>query len=223
MFKRSGMGAAKGPLGKRRLVSQAPPPPTPLPRGSHVALKNAESDRPPTETLQEVEFGFREAARHCSDAIGKVRSVNSVDDKLSAYVANRWSEVLRPELERALARCRVAEIPADKLAEFGMRVERLHCEWRLVCQYRDSISLPSVTATESRAINTAHEKPTAAGAKTRGIREAVNQLWPSGIPTGLSAKERDKEIVAQLTNNKSSVPQNIGRAVQPVLKASRPK
>jgi hypothetical protein len=210
---------------KRRMITQAPPPSEPLPRGSYVAPTNAKADRPSTETLQKVEL-FQEAVRHCYDAIIKVRSVNSVDEKLSAYVAKRWSEVLRPELARAIARCRDAGIPADKLAEFGARAEKLDCEWRLVCQYRDGISpkhLPSVTASESRAINTAHEKPTAPGAKTRGILEAINQLWPGGIPNGLSAKDRNKEIITQLAKNKSSVPQNIARAVQRALKALRSK
>jgi hypothetical protein len=65
------------------------------------------------------------------------------------------------------------------------------------------------------------------GAKSRGIAEAIKQLWPNGIPTGLSAKERDNSISKQLGFNGSSVPHDLPRAVQRVLQkirnAQRPK
>jgi hypothetical protein len=61
------------------------------------------------------------------------------------------------------------------------------------------------------------------GAKSRAILEAINQCWPQGIPTGLSAKDRDNAILGQLRENKSSIPENLPRAVQRALKLLRPK
>lgn len=57
------------------------------------------------------------------------------------------------------------------------------------------------------------------GAKTRGIAEAINQLWPDGIPTGLSAKERNNAIINCLRDKGYSVPGNPERAIQRVLRA----
>src|SRR5262249_20073537 len=56
------------------------------------------------------------------------------------------------------------------------------------------------------------------GAKMRGIGEAIDQLWPSGIPKGLSAKDRNKAIIEWLSSNKYSLPTNPERAIQRVLK-----
>src|SRR5262249_14875433 len=59
------------------------------------------------------------------------------------------------------------------------------------------------------------------GAKTRGVTEAVNQLWPEGVPKGLTAKERDQLVLKQLERNGSSIPTNLSRAVQRVLQEQR--
>ena len=57
------------------------------------------------------------------------------------------------------------------------------------------------------------------GAKTRGIAEAIGQLWPGGIPEGLTAKDRNRAIIEWLRDNKYSVPSQPERAIQRVLKA----
>src|SRR5262249_28942467 len=56
------------------------------------------------------------------------------------------------------------------------------------------------------------------GAKMRGIGEAIDQLWPSGIPKGLSAKDRNRAIIEWLSSNGCSLPTNPERAIQRVLK-----
>src|SRR5262249_3481702 len=61
------------------------------------------------------------------------------------------------------------------------------------------------------------------GAKTIGIIQAINELWPHGIPTGLSAKDRDRAILDKMASNGSSIPKNPARAIQRVLKAQRTK
>jgi hypothetical protein len=56
------------------------------------------------------------------------------------------------------------------------------------------------------------------GAKTRGIGEAIDQLWPSGVPKGLSAKDRNKAVIEWLSDHGYSIPINPERAIQRVLK-----
>ena len=53
-----------------------------------------------------------------------------------------------------------------------------------------------------------------------GIHEAIAALWPSGIPKGLKAKDRDKRIADWLKQDGRSVPSGSGlaRAVQRALK-----
>jgi hypothetical protein len=68
-------------------------------------------------------------------------------------------------------------------------------------------------------VNRKAQRAAPAGAKARGVLEAINQLWPGEIPEGLSAKERDNAIREQLSKNKSSAPQDLARAVQRALKA----
>lgn len=59
------------------------------------------------------------------------------------------------------------------------------------------------------------------GAKTRGIAEAINQLWPNGIPIGLSAKDRNNAVIKWLNDKGYSVPINPERAIQRALSARR--
>jgi hypothetical protein len=89
--------------------------------------------------------------------------------------------------------------------------------------FKDDVT--KVLCSGERANSKAQEKAAAAGAKTRGIQEAINQLWPGGIPEGLIAKDRNNAIRAQLGKNGSSVPrdQALARAVQRALKARRSK
>jgi Queuosine biosynthesis protein QueC len=56
------------------------------------------------------------------------------------------------------------------------------------------------------------------GAKAWGIAEAIKGLWGHGVPRGLTAKERDKAIVAWLRANGHTVPLNPQRAIQRVLR-----
>ena len=67
----------------------------------------------------------------------------------------------------------------------------------------------------------APESESGLGAKTRGIAEAINQLWPSGIPKGLSAKDRNNAVIEWLGANGHSLPTNPERAIQRVLKAQK--
>ena len=59
------------------------------------------------------------------------------------------------------------------------------------------------------------------GAKTRGIAEAIDELWHSEIPKGLAAKDRNKAITDWLHDKGYSVPISPERAIQRVLKARR--
>jgi len=58
------------------------------------------------------------------------------------------------------------------------------------------------------------------GAKTIGIKMAIADLWPAGIPKGLTAKQRNNQIVEWLTSHGHSVPNGSGlqRAIQRALR-----
>jgi hypothetical protein len=61
------------------------------------------------------------------------------------------------------------------------------------------------------------------GAKTRGITDAIEKLFPGGIPKGLTAKDRNNRIVNWLRDNGCSEPKDPARAIQRVLKARQSK
>jgi hypothetical protein len=91
-----------------------------------------------------------------------------------------------------------------------------------------SIELCSVDVTKvlcartNSAERTHAEAKSGSGAKTRGIAEAITQLWPNGtIPNGLSAKDRNRAIIDRMRQNGSSIPLKPERAIQRVLKARR--
>jgi hypothetical protein len=56
------------------------------------------------------------------------------------------------------------------------------------------------------------------GAKTRGVEQALDLLWPDKIPEGLSAKERNNIVRDWLAVNELSVPNDIAKAIQRALK-----
>jgi hypothetical protein len=59
------------------------------------------------------------------------------------------------------------------------------------------------------------------GPKSRGIAEAIDALWPNGLPEGLGAKDRNRAIIEWLKDAGYSVPRNPERAIQRELKARR--
>src|SRR5262249_5299313 len=62
------------------------------------------------------------------------------------------------------------------------------------------------------------KRKSGAGAKSHAIKQAIKELWPEGIPAGLSAKDRNNKIVERLRENNLSVPANPERAIQRVLR-----
>ncbi|QGZ93508.1 hypothetical protein [Terricaulis silvestris] len=60
------------------------------------------------------------------------------------------------------------------------------------------------------------EEPKARSAKRAGIKDAVNQVWPEGIPKGLTIKERDGAIMAFLERNGVTAPS--AKTIQRALK-----
>jgi hypothetical protein len=59
------------------------------------------------------------------------------------------------------------------------------------------------------------------GAKSLGIEQAIRAMWPKKIPTGLTAKDRNNQIVKWLKEHDCSVPSTPARAIQRVLKNLR--
>jgi hypothetical protein len=59
------------------------------------------------------------------------------------------------------------------------------------------------------------------GAISDGILLAIDDLWPDEIPKGLRAKDRNKKILEWLKDNKKSIPTDLSKAVQRVLRRAR--
>jgi len=49
-------------------------------------------------------------------------------------------------------------------------------------------------------------RASSAGAKSRGVRQAIGELWPEGMPAGLVAKDRDNKIANWFRDRGLSVP-----------------
>jgi hypothetical protein len=58
-----------------------------------------------------------------------------------------------------------------------------------------------------------------AGAKTIGIVQAIDEIWPNGISEGLSAKDRNQQIISKVKENGGSIPSE--RTIQRVLDKRR--
>jgi hypothetical protein len=71
---------------------------------------------------------------------------------------------------------------------------------------------------ESRAAPPALGRVSPQGAKSVGIKQAIGELWPSGIPNGLAAKERNNKIIEWLRKNGCSVSNAPERTIQRVLR-----
>jgi hypothetical protein len=53
------------------------------------------------------------------------------------------------------------------------------------------------------------------------VLDAIDRLWPDKIPKGLSAKERNQQVLEQLKRDKSSIPKDLAKAVQRALQKRR--
>jgi hypothetical protein len=158
MSKQDDVGGAKGAPPRKRVISQAPPPTEPLPRGSYMAPSNAKSDRPLAETrrkISQAESGFRMAESYCYEAIFDGRRKDVSKQQWAGSIKPRWSEV-RPQLDQAFNNCRDVGTPTDELSELDGRLKRLDYKWKLVCQSRERASSNPVpvamAGNETRAI-----------------------------------------------------------------------
>ena len=211
--------AAKAARDRSRRISRALVLSTRTPGGCDAPPARAGLDHGRAEIRGEAlasHTKFINAETHCKRAIFSARKNERSDEANWVYLKKRWSKVLRPELKRAFADCKAAGMAADELADLRHQMKVQDKEWGLICQLREPTlnRLPSVPAE-------ARDTSTSRGAKTQGILEAIDQLWPNGIPKGLVAKDRDNAIRRRLEENKSSVPQNLARAVKRALKARR--
>jgi hypothetical protein len=114
------------------------------------------SEEPPFSKRQ-AGFNFEVAYSHCYEIIFKGRSVKTVDQACWAYEKTRWSEFVRPALDKAFAKCERAGMPAGDLRE---RIERLDAEYKAVCEFRDGIPAKSVTPTVDPIKTGAPGRPT---------------------------------------------------------------
>jgi hypothetical protein len=82
---------------------------------------------------------FLNAETPCKRAIRSAGKIEPTDETHWNYLKKQWSEILRPELERAFAACETAGMPADQLSELKHRMDVREKEWNLICEYRESI------------------------------------------------------------------------------------
>jgi hypothetical protein len=52
-----------------------------------------------------------------------------------------------------------------------------------------------------------------------GVRSAINELWPGGIPADLMAKERGEKIIEWLKEKTKNISKNLSRTIQRVLES----
>ena len=98
---------------------------------------------------------------------------------------------------------------------------RLFERWRVKHQLKATPSRFQPQISDAKAGVEAAALIPKRGAKTRGVAEAIDQLFSGEIPLGLSAKDRNRAIVEQLKRNRSSVPKDPQRAIQRVLQKRR--
>jgi hypothetical protein len=127
----------------------------------------------------------------------------------SQYLPHCWMP--RRAFERWLAKHRLERSPA--------RFQPRGAEW---ANRTGQADFPHPALGQDFTPSLSRKKVTA-GAKTIGILEAINQLWPHGIPNGLSAKQRNNAIRVQLEKSHGSIPQDLPRAVQRALRMRHSK
>jgi|SRR5208282_2205942 len=102
-------------------------------------------------------------------------------------------------------------------SDFGKRVE--------VCR-QDLLELWPERQKGATRLAPAKIGPTAAQRRHQpisdGVRTAINEIWPGGIPCDLLAKERDEQIIEWLKEKKQkNISGNLSRTIQRVLKKER--
>jgi hypothetical protein len=60
------------------------------------------------------------------------------------------------------------------------------------------------------------------GAKTAAVKLALDALYPGGVPEGLTAKERNRQVLQWLKDQRKSTPVDIAKAVKMALKRAKP-
>jgi hypothetical protein len=135
-----------------------------------------------------------------------------VHTEFQHYVGTKWWA--QPQLNFPAS---TIEVPS--LGDHGSLDEfEIKPRWQLIEIWADdldklwsSFDPPDADSASSKS----HEGPV-----SEGIREAIAALWPSGMPKGLRAKDRNNRIADWLKQNGRSVPFDSGlaRAIQRALK-----
>jgi hypothetical protein len=129
---------------KTRSISQAPPPVTPLPRGSYLPPSGSSPERcaPDRErNIWRVRTEAEQAIINLRTAIEKGWSVKRVDaERWQSEIGPRWSQILRPAANDALAACERAGVDDTTVRAMRKQLETLDREWKLVCRRRENIS-----------------------------------------------------------------------------------
>jgi 7-cyano-7-deazaguanine synthase in queuosine biosynthesis len=140
------------------------------------------------------------------------RHAQAIGDVLEAAVEGHSAELVKRSLPpSSLLMMTVVPGGAPVLASLGKRPDPFGT-W--IKEEADNSSGEE----HDQPARTSSKSKSGLGAKTRGIAEAIDQLWPKGIPKGLSAKDRNKAVIEWLGSKGYSLPTNPERAIQRVLK-----
>jgi hypothetical protein len=85
---------------------------------------------------------FRKVASECNWLLKRGRDFKGVDEKSWAYRHDRWSEILRPKLDQALAKIRELGSVTPDLNDFQALYDNLIREFELVCKHRNGEMKP---------------------------------------------------------------------------------
>jgi hypothetical protein len=101
-------------------------------------------------------------------------------------------------------------------SDFGQRVEVFRQDVLTLWPERQKGATRSAPAKIGSTAALRRNQPISAG-----VRMAIDQIWPDGIPSDLLAKERDEQIIEWLEEKNKKTSKNISRTIQRVLKKER--
>jgi hypothetical protein len=102
-------------------------------------------------------------------------------------------------------------------SDFGKRVEVCRQDLLELWPERQKDATQSASAKIGSTARQRRHQPI-----SDGVRSAINEIWPGGIPCDLLAKERDEQIIEWLkAKNKKNIAGNLSRTIQRVLKKER--
>lgn len=138
-----------------------------------------------------------------------------------AFTSAEAAVLLVRELEQILHTRGLLHLQAEREVHRNIRYKDF--DWDVTFHgqpYGEAYKVVSVTVLLHMREDAEDDVTSWHGAKARGVARAIAELWPNGVPTGISGKERDDAVREKMIANGDSPPVNIARAVQRALAAN---